>query len=96
MIDFCAVMARDKRKAYMALALVSFFWGTTYLAAKISAAHIPGLFVAAVRQVISGAVLVIYFKAMGYTWPDRSSWIKITIQGVLLLSISQGLFAIGS
>jgi drug/metabolite transporter (DMT)-like permease len=91
MIDFCIVMAKDKRKAYIALALVSFFWGTTYLAAKISASHIPGLFVAAVRQVISGAVLVIYFKAMGYKWPDKKSWIKIAIQAILLLSIAQGL-----
>jgi drug/metabolite transporter (DMT)-like permease len=29
---------------------------------------------------------------MGYAWPDKKSWIKIAIQGVLLLCISNGLF----
>ncbi|HEV7331965.1 MAG TPA: EamA family transporter [Flavisolibacter sp.] len=84
-------MAQDKRKAYIALALVSFFWGTTYLAAKISAAHIPGLFVAGVRQFVSGTLLVGYFLGMGYKLPDKKSWITIAVQGVLLLCIANGL-----
>lgn len=91
MYHFCDVMAKDKRKAYIALALVSFFWGTTYLAAKISAAHIPGLFVAGVRQFVAGTILVGYFLSIGYKLPDKKSLLKITIQGVLLLCISQGL-----
>ncbi|MEP6700838.1 MAG: EamA family transporter [Bacteroidota bacterium] len=84
-------MKKDKRRAYIALALVSFFWGTTYLASHISIQHIPGLFVAGVRQFVSGALLVAYFKSTGYAWPDKKSWIKIAIQGVLLLCISNGL-----
>jgi drug/metabolite transporter (DMT)-like permease len=91
MSHFCDVMAKEKRKAYIALALVSFFWGTTYLAAKISAAHIPGLFVAGVRQFVAGTLLVGYFLSIGYRLPDKKSLLKITIQGVLLLCISQGL-----
>jgi drug/metabolite transporter (DMT)-like permease len=91
MKDFCAVMATDKRKAYFALAWVSFFWGTTYLASKISAAHIPGLFIAGIRQFVSGTLLVGYFFSVGYKLPDKTSLLKITIQGVLLLCISQGL-----
>lgn len=73
------------------MAIVSFFWGTTYLAAKISAQHMPGLFVAGVRQVIAGAILVGYFKSAGYRWPDKKSWATITVQAILLLCISQGL-----
>lgn len=84
-------MNQEKRKAYLALALVSFFWGTTYLAAKISARHMPGLFVAGVRQAISGTLLVGYFLSIGYKLPDKRSWIRIAIQGVLLLCLSQGL-----
>jgi drug/metabolite transporter (DMT)-like permease len=84
-------METDKRKAYIALALVSFFWGTTYLAAKISAQHIPGLFVAGVRQFVSGTLLVGYFLSMGYRLPDKKSWFSIAVQGVLLLCISNGL-----
>ncbi len=85
-------MEKDTRKAYIALGWVSFFWGTTYLASRISAQHIPGLFVAGVRQAVSGAILVGYFKSAGYSWPDRKSLIKIAIQAVLLLAISNGLF----
>ena len=92
MIDFCVVMAKEKRKAYIALALVSFFWGTTYLASRVSAGHMPGLFVAGIRQFVSGAILVGYFLSIGYKMPDKKSFIKIAIQGVLLLCISNGLF----
>jgi drug/metabolite transporter (DMT)-like permease len=84
-------MKKDLRKAYIALAIVSFFWGTTYLASKISALHIPGFFVAGVRQFISGAILVTWFKLMGYSWPDRKSLMNIGVQAVLLLCISNGL-----
>ena len=84
-------MKRETRNAYIALAWVSFFWGTTYLAAKISAQHMPGLFVAGVRQFVAGALMVGYFKSMGYRWPDKKSLATITVQGILLLCISQGL-----
>lgn len=84
-------MANEKRKAYIALVLVSFFWGTTYLASKISAQHLPGLFVAGVRQFVSGTLLVGYFLSQGYKLPDKKSWVKIAVQGVFLLCISNGL-----
>lgn len=84
-------MNKEKQRAYIALGIVSFFWGTTYLAAKISAQHMPGLFVAGVRQLVSGLILVGYFKSTGHPWPDKKSLLKIAVQAVLLLCISQGL-----
>ncbi|HET7898769.1 MAG TPA: EamA family transporter [Flavisolibacter sp.] len=84
-------MKREQRNAYLALAWVSFFWGTTYLAARISAHYMPGLFVAGVRQAVSGLVLVGYFKAAGYAWPDKKSLAKIAVQGFFLLAVSNGL-----
>jgi drug/metabolite transporter (DMT)-like permease len=69
---FCAVMKKDLRKAYIALAVVSFFWGTTYLAAKISAQHMPGLFVAGVRQAIAGAILLDISRASATAGPIKS------------------------
>jgi drug/metabolite transporter (DMT)-like permease len=83
-------MKKDLHKAYIALAIVSFFWGTTYIASRISALHIPGLFVSGVRQFISGLILVTYFLSRGYKIPDRKSLVKIGIQGVLLLCIANG------
>lgn len=84
-------MTTEKRKAYLALAWVSFFWGTTYVAAKISAHQMPGLFVAGVRQAVAGAAMVTYFKSRGYKWPDKTSLLQIIVQAVLLLGIGQGL-----
>ena len=84
-------MKNERRKAYFALAWVSFFWGTTYLAAKISAHQMPGLFVAGIRQIVAGSLMVGYFKIRGHAWPDKTSLLKITVQGILLLSIGQGL-----
>ena len=51
----------------------------------------PGLFVAGVRQMVSGLLLVGYFKSTGLPWPDKKSMAKILVQAVLLLCISQGL-----
>lgn len=84
-------MKAERRKAYIALAWVSFFWGTTYLASKISAHAIPGLFVSGVRQTVSGLILVAYFKSIGYQWPDKKSWGIIAVQGFFLLCIANGL-----
>ena len=84
-------MKKEIRNAYIALAVVSFFWGTTYIAARVSAQHIPGLYVAGVRQFISGLLMVGYFKWRGFAWPDKKSWGRIAVQSILLLCIANGL-----
>jgi drug/metabolite transporter (DMT)-like permease len=84
-------MKKDLRKAYIALGLVSFFWGTTYVAARIGAQHMPGLFLAGLRQFTSGFILVAFFLAKGYRFPSREDMKKISVQGLLLLCIANGL-----
>jgi drug/metabolite transporter (DMT)-like permease len=84
-------MKKDVSKAYVALAIVSFFWGTTYIAAKIGAQHIPGLFLAGMRQLLSGALLVGFFLLKGHKIPDWDVLKKITVQSIFLLCISNGL-----
>ena len=54
-------MKKDLTKAYVALGLVSFFWGTTYVATRYGAQQMPGLFMAGVRQFFSGLILVSFF-----------------------------------
>lgn len=85
------VMKKELRNAYFALGLVSFFWGTTYIVARIGAQHIPGLFVAGVRQFLSGLILVTFFLIKGYKIPDWKILKRISIQGVFLLCIANGL-----
>jgi len=78
-------------KGYIALALVSFFWGTTYIASRIGAQHMPGLFVSGVRQFSSGLILVSFFLARGYRLPGWEVLKKISLQGILLLCVANGL-----
>lgn len=84
-------MKKELQKAYIALALVSFFWGTTYVAARVGAQQMPGLFMAGVRQFVSGLILVIFFLARGYKLPGIQELKKISVQGIFLLCIANGL-----
>jgi len=63
-------MKTESRRAYIALGVVSFFWGTTYIASRIGAQHMPGLFVSGVRQFLSGTILVTFFLSRGHSLPD--------------------------
>jgi drug/metabolite transporter (DMT)-like permease len=83
-------MKKDLHKAYIALAIVSFFWGTTYVAARFGAQQMPGLFMAGIRQFISGLILVIFFLARGYKLPGTIEMKRISVQGIFLLCIANG------
>ena len=82
---------RDSNRAYFALVIVSFFWGTTYIAARIGTQHMPGLFIAGVRQFLSGLIMTTYFLAKGHKIPSLKDLKKISIQGIFLLCIANGL-----
>lgn len=84
-------MNKELRQAYFALAIVSFFWGTTYIAAKMGAQHMPGLFLAALRQFLSGSILVAFFLLKGYSIPGWNVLKKISVQSIFLLCIANGL-----
>jgi drug/metabolite transporter (DMT)-like permease len=84
-------MKKDLHRGYIALGLVSFFWGTTYMASRIGAQHMPGLFVSGVRQFSSGLLLVSFFLIKGYAIPGWNAMKKISLQGILLLCVANGL-----
>ena len=84
-------MKKELSRAYIALAVVSFFWGTTYIASRIGAQHMPGLFVSGVRQFSSGLILVTFFLARGYSLPGWNALKRISLQGILLLCVANGL-----
>jgi drug/metabolite transporter (DMT)-like permease len=84
-------MKKDLHKAYIALAIVSFFWGTTYVASRIGTRQMPGLFIAGIRQFVSGLILVSFFLIRGYKLPEWSVLRKISVQGIFLLCIANGL-----
>ena len=82
---------KELKTGYGALAIVSFFWGTTYIASKIGTHHMPGLFIAGVRQFISGLIMVSFFLLRGHKLPSLQEFKKIAVQGIFLLCISNGL-----
>lgn len=84
-------MKKELHKAYLALAVVSFFWGTTYIATRVGAQQMPGLFMAGVRQFLSGFILVGFFLLRGYRLPSWKELKNISVQGFFLLCVANGL-----
>ncbi len=83
-------MKTELRKGYIALAIVSFFWGTTYIASRIGVEHMPGIFLSGVRQFSSGVILASFFLFKGYKLPAWNELKKISLQGIILLCITNG------
>jgi drug/metabolite transporter (DMT)-like permease len=84
-------LKKEIHKAYIALGLVSFLWGTTFIASRVGAQHMPGLFVSGVRQFSSGLIMVSFFLLRGYHLPTWADLRKISLQGILMLCIANGL-----
>lgn len=81
-----------KQKALLALAWVSFFWGTTWLASKVAVNQdVPGLQVAAIRQFLAGILYIIFFVVKKQPWPKGKQWGIIIILAVLNFMLSNGL-----
>ncbi len=58
-------MLKDKnRLAYLALASVCFFWGTTYFGIKIAVRDLPPLLLSGVRHALAGFIFCFYFIAI--------------------------------
>jgi drug/metabolite transporter (DMT)-like permease len=82
---------RTKTKALIALALVSFFWGTTWIASREGVKHMPALQLAAIRQFIGGATYIIFFVAKGRAIPRGKEWLTILILTFLNFILSNTL-----
>jgi drug/metabolite transporter (DMT)-like permease len=79
-------------KAYVALAMVCFFWGTTWLASRQGAQHMPPLQLSGMRQFLGGLIYTSFFLIRGnITWPRRKEWVTIFILGLLNFILSNGL-----
>src|SRR5271170_3689993 len=73
--------------AYVALAAVCFFWGTTYLAIRIAIETLPPAFVIFARFTLSGSILLIVARRRGAHIPrGRELWIACGC-GVMILGI---------
>jgi drug/metabolite transporter (DMT)-like permease len=80
-----------RAKAIFALALVCFFWGTTWLASKQGVKHMPALQLAGMRQFFGGICYVVFFIIKGEKWPRGKEWQSILVLGALNFFLSNGL-----
>ncbi len=84
-----------RAKAIFALALVCFFWGTTWIASKEGVRHMPALQLAGIRQFLGGCCYVIFFLARRATLPRRKEWLTILVLCFLNFIMSNGLSTLG-
>lgn len=91
LIHLCHAMNRIT-KAYLALIFISIGWGTTYLAIRVGVMHYPAFLFAAIRQVISGVILVaialILNRHADLSWKTIRANI---ISGFLLITMGNGI-----
>ena len=73
--------------AWVALASVCFFWGTTYLAIRISIETLPPGFVVCTRFLLSGSILLIAARLRGAHLPRGRDLRVACITGITVLGI---------
>jgi drug/metabolite transporter (DMT)-like permease len=76
--------------AYIALACVCFFWGTTYLAIRIAVESVSPIRVMALRYLFSGGVLLLGARLLGARFPTRREAFRTALYGQLTIGISTG------
>ena len=80
-----------RSKAYVALGVVCFFWGTTWVASKEGVRYMPGLQLAAIRQSLAGLLYVLFFLLKGVPLPRGKEWRPVFILSFLNFMLSNGL-----
>src|ERR1700681_4271575 len=81
---------RTHFNAYLALAAVCLFWGTTYLGIRMSLESFPPLLLVTVRYLISGSILLLFAKARGLYLPRGRELAAACFSGFLTLGIGNG------
>jgi len=75
----------------LALCWTSFFWGTTWLAARLGVQHMPALQLSGIRQLLGGTLYVLYFMYKKAAWPKGKQWWPILSLSFLNFFLSNGL-----
>ncbi|MEQ1624149.1 MAG: EamA family transporter [Sediminibacterium sp.] len=88
-------MQADKQKAYIALAITSIVWGTTWVGSKICVRYTPAFEVAAIRQFSGGIIYVLFFLIKGEKLPTLKQLGWLTIMAILMFVSSNGLATVG-
>lgn len=81
----------NRNKAYLALAVTSFIWGTTWVVSKIGVGMIHPVFFSGIRQFCGGSLFLLFFLFTGKaTLPKPKEWAYIIMMSLLLFVVSNG------
>ncbi|GAB4162857.1 MAG: drug/metabolite exporter YedA [Candidatus Promineifilaceae bacterium] len=84
----------DKRQTLivlLAFAAIYVLWGTTYLAIRVAVETIPPFFMAGVRFLLAGGILLAALRLRGVKMPTRPQWRSAAVIGAFLLLGGNGL-----
>jgi drug/metabolite transporter (DMT)-like permease len=77
-------------KAYVALAAVCVFWGTTYLGIRMALESFPPLLLVGIRYTISGSVLLIGAALRKTHLPSGKELFYTALFGVIIIGVGNG------
>ncbi len=78
-------------RVWIAYAVVSVVWGSTYLAIRVGVVEMPPFWMAGVRLVTAGVILLAIALASGRRLPrEASAWGWLVLTGVLILGFALG------
>ena len=80
----------DRTKAVLAVVVVCFFWGTTWLASKRGVQYMPALQLSGLRQCMAGSFVLGYFFIRGFKLPTRDQFIQFGWMSLLMIVINNG------
>ena len=79
----------SRLRVYIAYAIVSVVWGSTYLAIRVGVMEMPPFWMAGMRFLLAGFILGGFALATGRPFPrDARSWGWSMLTGWLVLSTS--------
>jgi len=76
--------------AYLALACVCFFWGTTYLGIRMALESFPPLLLVATRFILSGSIMLAVALMQGSYLPRGRELLIACASGVIVLGVGNG------
>lgn len=82
-------------KAYIALAITSIVWGTTWVASKMGVSQMPAFQLASIRQLLGGLLYVSFFLLRGESLPSGKQFFWLIPMSLLMFVSSNGLATYG-
>lgn len=80
----------ERTKALFAVGVVSFFWGTTWLASKKGVEQMPALQLSGIRQLLAGSIYILFFTIKGFKLPNRQLFFQLLWMSMLMFVINNG------